>query len=184
MPARAIPSANAPDATQTSYVAVVGPNAAWAGEKPRKLADFGKDVSHTIMLVEATNSGIAWAEPKDFSLDTLGATDGRIARAGLDEQPWPARGFFFIYDPESTSRWPMAAWIPADRYRSNEDLRKLLQIGGYTRKMRFEEACGSEHLNWPNIAALAVWLLSVGTLLTHAVRSRKVPSVPPPPSVC
>ena len=30
-------------APQTSYVAVVGPNAAWAGEKPRKLADFGKE---------------------------------------------------------------------------------------------------------------------------------------------
>ncbi len=29
------------------------------------------------------------------------------------------------------------------------------------------------HLNWPNIAALAVWLLSVGMLLVGAVRSRK-----------
>ncbi len=29
------------------------------------------------------------------------------------------------------------------------------------------------HLNWPNIAALAVWLLSVGTLLIGAVRGRK-----------
>ena len=28
-------------------------------------------------------------------------------------------------------------------------------------------------LNWPNIAALAVWLASVGTLLIGAVRSRK-----------
>ena len=27
---------------------------------------------------------------------------------------------------------------------------------------------------WPNLAALAVWLLSVGTLLTCAVRSRKM----------
>jgi hypothetical protein len=36
-------------------------------------------------------------------------------------------------------------------------------------------------LNWPNIAALAVWLLSVGLLLTCAVRSRKPPAVPPPP---
>ena len=37
--------------------------------------------------------------------------------------------------------------------------------------------------NWPpNIAALAVWLLSVGTLLIGAVRSRKkspVPAAPP-----
>ncbi len=37
-------------------------------------------------------------------------------------------------------------------------------------------------LNWPNIAALAAWMLSVGVLLTHAVRSRKVLSVTPPPS--
>ena len=28
-------------------------------------------------------------------------------------------------------------------------------------------------VNWPNIAALAVWLLSVGTLLTCAVRGKK-----------
>ncbi len=28
-------------------------------------------------------------------------------------------------------------------------------------------------VNWPNLAALAVWLASVGTLLTLAVRSRK-----------
>jgi hypothetical protein len=31
---------------------------------------------------------------------------------------------------------------------------------------------GDRRLNWPNIAALAVWLLSVGTLLTFAERSR------------
>ena len=36
--------------------------------------------------------------------------------------------------------------------------------------------------NWPNIAALAVWLVSVGTLLTNAVRSRKALSVPTPSS--
>jgi hypothetical protein len=57
---------------------------------------------------------------------------------------------------------------------SREELRKVLQIGG----------CGPEvirdlnhrpprRLNWPNIAALAVWLLSVGTLLTCAVPNTK-----------
>jgi hypothetical protein len=39
-------------------------------------------------------------------------------------------------------------------------------------------------LNWPNIAALAVWLLSVGLLLTRAVRSRKPQAVRPPPTAC
>jgi hypothetical protein len=34
-------------------------------------------------------------------------------------------------------------------------------------------------LDWPAIATLFVWLLSVGTLLTQAVRSRKARSAPP-----
>jgi CDP-diglyceride synthetase len=39
--------------------------------------------------------------------------------------------------------------------------------------------------NWPNIAALAVWLASVGTLLVGAVRGRKPRSVSPVlPPVC
>jgi hypothetical protein len=37
----------------------------------------------------------------------------------------------------------------------------------------------SWRLNWPNIAALAVWLLSVGTLLVGAVRGRKRSPHPP-----
>jgi hypothetical protein len=33
--------------------------------------------------------------------------------------------------------------------------------------------------NWPNIAALLVWLLSVGALLIGAVRGRKARPEPP-----
>ena len=47
------------DRHQTSYVAVMGRDTAWAGDKPRKLADIGKEASTTIMLVEVTHSGIA-----------------------------------------------------------------------------------------------------------------------------
>ena len=62
--------------------------------------------------------------------------------------------------------------------RSAEDLRKVLEIGGY--KEDGEDNYGPvRRPHWPNIAALAVWLLSVGTLLTHAVRSRKVRPIPP-----
>ena len=66
--------------------------------------------------------------------------------------------------------------------RSNEDLARLFQVGG-CREEDFgplADAREGRHLNWPNIAALAVWLLSVGTLLTGAVRSRKSYAVPPP----
>jgi hypothetical protein len=55
------------------------------------------------------------------------------------------------------------------------------QMASESLKKRLPNCAGSWRPNWPNIAALAVWLLSVGTLLTHAVRSRKVLPVPPPP---
>jgi len=59
---------------------------------------------------------------------------------------------------------------------STENLRKILQIGGYkggatgSGDLVYDEG---RRLNWPNIAALAVWVLSVGALLFRAVRSRK-----------
>ena len=78
---------------QTNYVAVVGPNTAWPGEKSRKLgpADFPGGVSNTIMVVEVADSGIAWAEPRDFSLDDAGSGGRQAARTGAVEQTWPTR---------------------------------------------------------------------------------------------
>ena len=79
--------------------------------------------------------------------------------------------FFFTYDRSVNVAMADCSvrhlWLDN---RSIEDLRKLLRIGG----LREEESGDPQgHRNWPNIAALAVWLLSVGTLMTHAVRSRK-----------
>jgi hypothetical protein len=176
------PNGRASHFTQTSYVAVVGPNTAWAGEKPRKLTDFGKDASHTIMLIEVTNSGISWAEPRDLSLDTLGAAGGTSSTLALKSDHGRREEFFFTYDHAAEVHVAMAdGSVRSLRIgnRSPDDLRKLLQIGGFTDKESEETG---RHLNWPNIAALAVWLLSVGTLLTHAIRSRKVLPVPPTPS--
>jgi hypothetical protein len=165
--------------TQTSYVAVVGPNAAWAGEKPRRLTDFGKDASHTIMLIEVTNSGIDWAEPRDLSLDTLSAANGKSPALALTSDHGRREEFFFTNDHAAEVHVAMAdGSVQTLRIgnRSPDDLRKLLQVGGF----REEEFGVPEwHPNWPDIAALAVWILSVGTLLTHAIRSRKVRPVLP-----
>jgi len=173
------PNGRASRFTQTSYVAVVGSNAALRGGKPRKAMDFGKDASRTIMLVEVTDSGIAWAEPRDFSLDTLGAAGGTSSTLALKSDHGGRDEFSFTYDCGSGVNVAMAdgsvryVWLGN---RSPGDLRKLLQIGGFKEE---EFGVPERRLNWPNIAALAVWLLSVGTLLTHAVRSRKVLPVRP-----
>ena len=139
-------------------------------------------------VVEVTNSGISWAEPRDLSLDTLGAADGKSPALALTSDHGRREEFFFTYDYVSGVNVAMAdgsVRFLRTGNRSPEDLRKILQIGGFK-----EEEIGSQgdfyggrrRLNWPNIAALAVWLLSVGTLLTHAVRSRKQLSVPPTPA--
>ena len=176
------PPASISAPTPTSYVAVVGPRAAWEGEKPRKLADFAGETSNTIMLVEVADSHILWTEPRDLSLDTLGVTDAKSPPLVVSSYHGQREEFFFTYDRATGINVALAdygvrCWWLGNR--STEDLRKLLEIGGFRRE---ESGESGRRLNWPNIAALAVWLLSVGTLLTCAVRSRKVLSVPPPPS--
>ena len=173
----------------TNYVAVVGPNTAWAGEKPRKLADFGKDASNTIMLVETTDTGIGWTEPRDLPLDAVGSSNSTLAVPAVSSKHGQGMDFFFIYDRSfSVINVAMADGSVQGLSPgiSTEELGKMLRVGGCGEEER-EGAWsrtavydGQLRLNWPNIAALAVWLLSVGTLLTLAVRSRKVRPVLPP----
>lgn len=68
--------------SQTSYLAVVGPNTAWPGPRGRKLAEF-KDPSKTILVVEVANSGINWAEPRDLYVGQMAAGVNPKAGQGI-----------------------------------------------------------------------------------------------------
>ncbi len=173
------PSTTAPGGESTSYVAVVGNGVAWAGETSSKSTDVSNDPSHTVMLIEVANSGIAWSEPRDFSLDTLNVSGAESPPMTLASHRVGHSEFFFIYDAGTGIHIAMADgsvhFLRTDCL-SSEELRKVLAIGGC------KNVAGGPHvaldeddwrLNWPNIAALAVWLLSVGLLLVGAVRSRK-----------
>ena len=175
---------NSPGGTETSYVAVVGPNAAWPGDKPRKLdpGDFPGDPSHTVMLVEVTNSGISWTEPRDLSLNSLAAAGTKSDSLLVSSNHEPSNSFFVSYPPHCEARVVMANGSVRTLFvegLSTDRLHKLLEVGGCPQEAF--AAYEVRHLNWPNIAALAVWLLSVGTLLTGAVRSRRKRSVPATP---
>ncbi len=178
------PSADLAGTARTSYVAVVGPNAAWTGDKPRKLADFAGQDHNTIMLLEVAQAGISWAEPRDLLPDATDA-DGRGPQAlGMSSNHGRNTDFFFTSDfglrvnvamADGTTR---ALWLGD---RSAEDLRKMLEMGGCeVDETDFSGALYGpvRRLNWPNLAALAVWLLSVAALLTRAVRSRRAAERP------
>jgi hypothetical protein len=55
----------------TSYVAVVGKQAAWRGRESMRLQDFRDRSAGTIMVVEMADSGIHWMEPRDLPFATL-----------------------------------------------------------------------------------------------------------------
>jgi prepilin-type processing-associated H-X9-DG protein len=58
---------------RTNYVAVIGPNTAWPGDKSSNVERIseGDGTSNTILLVELPDSDIQWAEPRDLSFDEL-----------------------------------------------------------------------------------------------------------------
>jgi len=156
----------------------VGPDTAWSDDKPRKIEEFGKDASDTVMVVEVHDSGVCWAEPKDIALQSIGTPVFPRSRFRLPSNHDGRDDFFFVYDPGINVVMADGKVRCLDlRERSADELQRIFRVGGCK---EIDEA--GRRPNWPNIAALAVWLLSVGTLLTHAVRSRKRFSVVPTPA--
>ena len=56
---------------ETNYVMIVGRNTASPGERGRTIDEFVDGTSETIMLVEVTDSGISWSEPRDLNANEI-----------------------------------------------------------------------------------------------------------------
>jgi hypothetical protein len=71
-PVKAFTSPLCPDSegtNRTAFVAVVGPDTVLRPNTPRKLGSIMDGTSNTAMLIELRASDIAWAEPRDVSVD-------------------------------------------------------------------------------------------------------------------
>ncbi|MEN6496153.1 MAG: DUF1559 domain-containing protein [Thermoguttaceae bacterium] len=173
--------------TETSYAAVVGRNAAWKGPKPTAARDLAGAFSTTVMVVEASDAGILWTEPRDLSLDAMEAADNKMPAVGVSSRHSIGRRDYFC-----TYRYPSggASWtdmaladgcvICLPRILAPSVLAKVLRVGGYDDAAIAQlpeapdvPALPNVQLNWDNIVALIVWLLSVGWLFYRAFRSRK-----------
>jgi prepilin-type processing-associated H-X9-DG protein len=172
------------DSSQTSYVAVVGPESAWLGDKSRKLSDLSLQTS-TILLVETADTGIAWTEPRDISVDALKSASLGSPIVPASSGHGDYRGFFYSQRHFSGVNVTFAdghgQFLPPGALSPNL-LPKLLKIGGVT-DATYDEAAASDycppswddkpHINWTNCLALLVWLVSVGLLLLRAIQNRK-----------
>lgn len=82
---------NGTTSVNTNFVALVGPHAAFHPTKAIAVRDMRDGPSQTIMVVEANNAGIHWAEPRDFTVSSP-ATPGS---AGMSS--WHSSGFNALF---------------------------------------------------------------------------------------
>jgi prepilin-type processing-associated H-X9-DG protein len=175
---------DSPNAGQTSYVAVVGRDAAWRGEKPLKSRDFDGAESATIMVVEAADADIPWTKPDDLALDAVvsAGSESFVAPMGRDADH---NGFFVsqrvFYGFNAAFADGHIAFLPSAGAEPSM-LLNLLRIGGATETaIAKADAAGERspsrhleaHVNWSNCIALAIWVGSVCWLFYRAWRGRQ-----------
>ena len=63
--------ASGPASTTTSYAAITGPGTMFDADIPSGFATIRDGTSNTLMVVEATNAGIHWMEPRDLDVNQM-----------------------------------------------------------------------------------------------------------------
>lgn len=159
-----------PGASCTSYVAVVGADAAWSGGSPKSLSG---DLSTTIMLTEVADANIQWTEPRDISLDTLLTSSPGSPTVSSKHYRNDA---FFTYSLNPGANIALAdgsvRFLPGGLLTSDK-FPDLLKVGGFREEYldaQWDDV--GRRIHWANCIALAVWLVSTVWLLGRAVRSR------------
>jgi len=103
-----------------SYLAVVGPETAWPGQKSTCFADFRDGTANTILLVEAADSGIHWMEPRDREFKTFDFSIN--SRSGRGTSSYHGGGVNVLFADGSVRFLPETV--------APETLRALLTIAG------------------------------------------------------
>lgn len=80
---RAEQKLDSPERFFTSYVAVVGSETAWPGTESISTSDIKDGTETTVIVVEVTNSGIHWMEPRDLHVVQMSRTVNGKAGQGI-----------------------------------------------------------------------------------------------------
>jgi len=72
--------------TMTDYVAIVGPETPWPGSRATAIRDIKDGTSTTLLVVEVTNSGIHWMEPRDLHVLQMAQTINAKSGQGISSR--------------------------------------------------------------------------------------------------
>ncbi len=84
----------------TSIVAVVGEGYVFEENRTTRLKDITDDASSTILIIAAPETGIPWAEPRDFSREEF------LERFQNRQLGWPSHGFIAAFADGTTRLIP------------------------------------------------------------------------------
>ena len=167
----------AENATSTCYVAIVGPNAAWQGNNSRSLNDaaFRGKQSATILLAEVNNAGIAWTEPRDFSLTPPQTTEPSSSRVAISSPHARYNGPVFSDTPivDVARADGSVRSVPTESFAANR-LLEVGEAGDHALDNQWNRVAIG--LDWYRCIGMAVWFVSVGLLLYLAVRGGARPT--------
>jgi prepilin-type processing-associated H-X9-DG protein len=161
----------------TDYVAVIGPGTAWHSDGPVKLSNLPDGGSHTVMLIEAANSDVHWAEPRDLTLEE--ALERMKTGKGLRiSTAHPSVINVLFADGHVSalrSKMPFSLWkkILAGEIKDPDALDwddsapDMVDVS--INPMPHEPG------RWAIILGVIVWLISVALLFTRAIKSRPKP---------
>ncbi len=70
--------------SETSYLAIVGPDSMWRGTQPIAIPEMIDGTSKTMAIVECCDSGVNWLEPRDITFnDAIAGVNRVTGRPGI-----------------------------------------------------------------------------------------------------
>lgn len=166
-------TAHAEGSTIASYLAVVGRAATQPSDDNSNHGNHSppKQTDGTFLLVETTNSGIQWAEPKDIALDNIPSIEA-LATKGPHAHN---NGYFYHETPgvnamlvDGNVMFPLPCNVADDVLKSLANVTFVR-----TSADSYDLTAERQRLNWPHCIGLPVWLLSVALLFHQSYRIRK-----------
>jgi hypothetical protein len=162
----------------TSYIAIVGAQTAWPGDKGVSLNEIesrGRP-EDTVLIIENNGSNVSWNEPRDFAVDDFDnaavSTNESVVRSAHSQD----NGYFY----HETPLGPRAIFADGSLHGIRASsltkgrVKELFAIGGCkdADKEPFEGSGDRPPLNWRHVIGLPVWLVSTGLLFFLAWRGR------------
>jgi hypothetical protein len=166
----------------TNYIAIIGPGTMWREDGPVKLSDLPDGGKYTVMAVEAVDSGVHWAEPRDLTVKE--AIEGLKTGKGLRISTAHTNRIEILFADGMVqslpSKMPISLWrkllagevndIDNIEEQIDQSASDMVDVSVYA-----PYAIPYEPSIWKIILGLLVWLLSIVLLFRQAINSRPKP---------